>query len=140
MQCEVCGSRATRKSKIEGVILRVCNNCVKLGEELAKVQIRPTRKFTPKIQELEETINSDFYKIIKKERQKRNLTQEQLAKKLNEKLSVIRRIEDGWEPPLRLIRKLEKFFNLNLIEASPQMSTKKIEKKKLTIGDIVEIK
>jgi len=33
--CEVCGSKkADRKAKIEKAILRVCDECVKLGEEI----------------------------------------------------------------------------------------------------------
>lgn len=141
MNCEICGSEnANRKSKIEGVILNVCDKCVKLGEELARIQIRPSKKFIPKI-ELEEMIKLDFYQTIKKERQKMNLTQEQLAKKLNEKSSVIKRIEEGWEPHVKLIKKLEKFFNIRLTEIPQTKSLeKKQERKKLTIGDVAEIK
>jgi uncharacterized protein (TIGR00270 family) len=69
-----------------------------------------------------------------------NLTQEQLAKKLNEKSSVIKRIEEGWEPPPTLIRKIEKFFNIKLTEEIEEKPlNKKTEKKKLTIGDVVEV-
>ena len=35
LDCEVCGSdKANRKAKIEGSVLRVCDKCVKLGEEI----------------------------------------------------------------------------------------------------------
>jgi len=69
------------------------------------------------------------------------LKQEDLAKKLNEKSSIIKRVEEGWEPPSNLIRKLEKFFNIKLTE-KPEEKTleKKIDKKKLTVGDVVEIR
>jgi putative transcription factor len=72
---------------------------------------------------------------------KRNLTQEDLAKKLNEKVSILKRIEDGWEPPLNVVKKLERFFNIELTEEAEE---KKIEKKTsktdLTIGDVVEVR
>jgi len=69
-----------------------------------------------------------------------NLTQEELAKKLKEKASIIKRIEEGWEPPLKLINKIEKFFNIKLREQiEEKVLEKKSDSKKLTIGDIVEV-
>ena len=70
-----------------------------------------------------------------------NLKQEDLAKKLNEKLSVIKRVEEGWEPTPILISKLEKFFNIKLTENAQEKSLeKKTKKEKLTIGDVVEVR
>ena len=139
MQCEVCGSRySRRRAKIEGVILRVCSNCVKLGEELPVVEIKKVKK---KIQKIEEKIiKPNFSFIIKEKREKMKLTQEQLANKLNEKLSIIRKIENGWEPSSKLIEKLEKLFKIKLFEVPKEEYIEKQERKNLTIGDIVEIK
>ncbi len=68
------------------------------------------------------------------------LKQENLAKKINEKMSTIKRVEEGWEPPSSLIKKLEKFFNIKLTEKPEEKSLeKKTDKKKLTVGDVVEI-
>jgi len=89
---------------------------------------------------METTIKSNFHLLVKNERTKRNLTQEELAKKLNEKESIIKRIEDGWEPSLDVIKKLERFFNINLTEEIEEKQIeKKTDKTELTIGDIVEI-
>ena len=69
------------------------------------------------------------------------LKQEELAKKINEKSSIIKRIEEGWRPPLNLIKKLEKFFNIKLTEKLEESALeKKINKEKLTVGDVVEIR
>jgi putative transcription factor len=69
-----------------------------------------------------------------------NLTQEELAKKLKEKASVIKRIEEGWEPPLKLINKIEKFFDIKLREKiEEKILDKKSNSTNLTIGDIVEV-
>ena len=79
--------------------------------------------------------------LIKKERTKRNFTQEEIAKKLNEKESIIKRIEDGWEPSLITIKKLEKFFNIKLTEKVEEKQIEnKTDRKELTIGDVVEVK
>jgi len=69
-----------------------------------------------------------------------NLTQEELAKKLKEKASVIKRTEEGWEPPLKLIKKIEKFFDIELREEiEEEILEKKSDSKRLTIGDVVEV-
>jgi len=45
MLCEVCGSKnANRKAKIEKAILTVCNECVKLGEEIPTFIKKETKK------------------------------------------------------------------------------------------------
>lgn len=67
------------------------------------------------------------------------LTQEQLAKKLKEKMSVIKRIEDGWKPSLTLIRKLERFFNIKLTEELEEEHFERKPRKDITIGDVVEV-
>jgi putative transcription factor len=141
-ECVICGSKnATKKAKIEGVIVNVCEKCLKFGEEILSVEIKPSKKVIPKLEELDILIREDFNKIVKREREKMKLSQEELAKKIGEKESVVSRIEEGWEPPLNIIRKLERFFNIQLTE---KVEEGKIERKpkrrKLTIGDIVEIR
>ena len=69
-----------------------------------------------------------------------NLTQEELAKKLKEKASIIKRVEEGWEPPTKLINKIEKFFDIKLREKiEEKVLEKKSDSKELTIGDVVEV-
>jgi putative transcription factor len=141
-ECELCGSKnATRKTKIDGAVLTACEDCVRLGEEIPVVELKPARKAIPRLEGLEKSVKANFHIMIKNERAKRNLTQEDLAKKLNEKSSIIKRIEEGWEPSLSVIKKLEKFFNIKLTE---EVEEKQVEKKtdnaKLTIGDVVEIR
>jgi len=140
-ECELCGSKdAKRKTKIDEAILSVCDNCVSFGEEIPVIEFKSVKKEIPKIQELEKVIKNNFHIIIKNSREKMNLTQKQLAKKLSEKASSIKRIEEGWEPHLGLINKLEKFFNIQLIEEMEEKTLgKRIERKKLTIGDVVEV-
>ena len=140
-ECELCGSKdARRKTKIDNAILNVCDKCVGFGEEIKPPAVMKIRKNIPKIAEPEEVLKPDFSNIIRKAREKTGLKQDALAKRLNEKSSVIKRLEEGWEPSPILINKLEKFFNIKITETTGESSSgKKIKKEKLTIGDVVEI-
>lgn len=140
-ECEVCGARASRKAKIEDVVMDVCDVCVQLGEEIIKPVVRAVKRPARIPEELDIVIKSDLGRVVKKEREKMGLTQEQLAKKLMLRASVITRIESGWEPPLPIVEKLERFFKRKFKEKAEAHEVKgKAEGKALTIGDIVEIK
>ena len=139
VECVLCGSKATRRAKVEGSILDVCDECVKFGEEVPRIEIKKTKKKIPQL-ESEDMLVRDFHKIIRKSRENKKLTQEELAKKMKEKVSVIKRIEDGWEPPIKLIEKIEKYFKIKLREKIEENSiNKKTDSRKLTIGDIIEV-
>lgn len=138
-ECELCGAKATRKAKVEGTVLDVCDDCVKFGEAVDKVDFKKKIPI-PKLEGSEQVMVKDFHKTIRRSREKKKLTQEELAKKLNEKASVIKRIEEGWQPPNKLIEKIEKFFNLKLREEAVEtLKQKKAGSQKLTIGDIIEV-
>lgn len=139
-ECEICGNKATRKAKIESAVLSVCNECVKLGKEIIKIKPKPKKPATLP-EELNLIIKDNFSFLIRQNREKKQLTQEQLASSIKEKASIIKRMEDGWEPPLSVIKKLERFFDIKLMgEISEEKITKKEEKEELTIGDVIKVK
>lgn len=139
-ECELCEAKADKKAKIEGAILNVCSKCVNLGEEIKSVMPIVKRKEIKLPEELDLVIVDDFASLIKNAREKKALSQEKLAKAISEKASVIKRIEEGWEPSLKIARKLENFLEIKLIESVPKVSLKKKDETKgLTIGDIIEI-
>jgi putative transcription factor len=139
VECVLCGSKATRKAKVEGTIIDVCDDCVKFGKEIPRIEFKKTNKAIPEIED-DDILVKDFHKIIRKARERKKLTQEELAKKLKEKASVIKRIEEGWKPSMKLIEKIEKFFEIKLREKIEEnILDKKLNSKNLTIGDIVEI-
>ncbi len=111
------------------------------GEEIPIVELREEKRIIPKLEEMDQAIKSNFRLLVKSERAKRNLTQEDLAKKLNEKVSLIKRVEEGWEPPLNIVKKLERFFNIELTEELEEKQIEsKTDKTELTIGDVVEVR
>ncbi|MEM5814226.1 MAG: multiprotein-bridging factor 1 family protein [Candidatus Aenigmatarchaeota archaeon] len=142
-ECEVCGKAgAGRKAKIEGVIMTVCDKCVSMGEEImAPVKIVFEKKQERVPEEMLISVKKDLGQIVKNRREKMGLSQEELARRLLLNVQVINRIEKGWMPPLATVDVLEKFLKASLTERVEAETIKPTKGgKKLTLGDIVEIK
>ena len=152
MHCEMCGAETSLfKALIEGTELKVCSNCAKFGKIKGKVrQPETSKKAKKEIKEEEEpevieTIVPGYSGRVKKARESAGLKQEELAKKLNEKESIIHKIETGhYEPDIALAKKLERFFKIALVE---EQKVEKQEKQKtafsaegFTIGDIIKLR
>jgi len=147
MNCELCGKDTSLvKADIEGTILDVCTTCGAFGN-IVKLQTphllrkRPTR--LPKELQSTETVVSNFAQIIKSAREQKKLTQKIFAKKLNEKESVVHKIETGsLTPSIELARKLERILHIILIETIKEspLENKKEKSGAMTIGDIIKKK
>ena len=144
--CELCGRKAELVDAIvEGSLISVCSNCSKFGvivkkKETPKESIRFTR--LPE-DEVNEFVVDDYSAKTKSAREKSGLTQEELARKLNIKESVVHKIESkSLIPSLDLARKLEIVLKIKLIERSRGYEKKNIsfKNKDLTIGDLVNLK
>ncbi len=151
MQCEMCGKEARLfKTRIEGTVLNVCRSCSAYGEVISEVkrEVLPKRKIKPKKPEPEVIfiVDENYPQIIKERREKLGLKQEELARKISEKESVINKLESGsMIPNLKLAKKLERFLKVKLIseelaevKPSPQQSPKL--KETYTMGDFITIK
>jgi len=71
------------------------------------------------------------------------LTITELSKKLNEKESVLKKIEANlMEPNEEVLKKIESFLGVNLRQVYEEKFERKSEKKrpKLTLGDVVKVK
>ena len=69
----------------------------------------------------------------------KKLTQEELGKKLNEKMSIIKKIEnEELEPGLVLAKKLENFLSVKLV--NEDRGEIDFKDKKLTVGDLLKLK
>jgi len=61
-------------------------------------------------------IVEDYNEIVRKARVSLGLTQEELAKQIGEKATIIKKIESGeFRPSISLARKLEKFLRVMLL-------------------------
>jgi len=158
-ECSICGSIIWGKGVkvlIEGAKITVCQACAKHGKKIYIPQISKPKqkkslqtKSTFKKLELDDGLEivSDYHHKIRKARQSLSLNQDHFAQKLNEKPSLMRRIEAGKvEPTIKLAKKIERVYNIKLLkkiddpEASVQ--TDKFLKRSTgrSLGDIAFIK
>jgi putative transcription factor len=147
--CEMCGREvaATTPVRVEGTVLRLCATCGRFGTAVeptpAPMSSAPTRgdgargspSFGPPVvrgfagrraserdlfaepPELE--LASDWSRRIRAARERLGWTPEDLAKRLNEKKSVVLKMESGsFHPPDPTVRKLEHLLKIRL-RASP---------------------
>ena len=155
MQCETCGKpiREGKKVKLEGSIVITCADCAAYGtvvgdvkrEEKKVVKPSPQVKAEVKLSVPEETeaLVEDYNVRIRTAREKRQMKQEDLAKVLNEPVSVIHRVESGrFEPGDALLKKLEHHLGIRLIEKTGGLASliKRGDSKDLTFGDVVVVK
>ncbi len=149
MECEICGREIKGRSYtiiVEGSEMVVCAKCKEYGSEkpyteVKKITIKKKVKEQKPIEFVEELIEN-FSQVIRREREKRGWSQAELAKKIQEKESLIRKIENGEiTPEPDVVEKLEKLFDIKLREKVPEV---KVELKKSnlkpTLGDVVVIR
>src|SRR3990172_6427976 len=108
MECEICGTVIKGnpiRVTVEGTVLDVCSKCAHYWKPQDKWtpvsrKISPTERVIvahrPKrdvFDKLEDEIIPDYAQIIKKARESQGLTIEELASKMMEKATLIRKIE-----------------------------------------------
>lgn len=162
--CEICGreSQSTREIVLEGARLQACNRCSKLGEPVHRpkpagitrtVSHKPraassrrssviprspqTRAYRPELVPVE-----NFSTLIRKARERSGMSQKEVAQKLNERSSVITKVESGKMPPtISLARKLERLFKLTLLEEAESVDLSPgTSKSTTTFGDVVQVR
>jgi putative transcription factor len=117
----------------------VCKACSSFG------QIIPEKKPAPQVvlpQEKEEYELVDGYgEMIKKAREKMNLTRKELAIKMKVKENILKRIEaEELVPEEDLAKRIEKELGVKILQKVESSSPKKeFKQAKLTIGDVAKI-
>ncbi len=146
MDCELCGRPDAKIiALVEGVEMNVCEKCSKHGKIIRVIteEKETAKSIKTEKAEVELEVVDDFAEIIRKERERRGMTLKQLAAAIAEKESYIDRIEkDEVIPSEKVARKLEKFFNIKLLEevVVSKESKEKTADEALTLGDVIEIK
>ena len=149
-KCQLCGEETDSrvKAKIEGAVMKVCDSCSDIGEKIqtkSKKSGKKKKKKRRKTSKTEEKVLANNYgKKIREEREDRELTMEELANQMNEKTSVIRKVEqEELKPDKSLAGKFSKKLGLNLY-VNPQVSdyddTDDGDSRKATLGDVANIK
>ena len=168
MQCEVCGKGIIGKpykTIIEGARLVVCQDCSVLGSiswELKIPKLKLPRRNVQKQQRrrlqkstkgqkspLDSSMElaQDYGIRIKKAREKSASTHEDLGRRINEKISVLKKLENQkMKPDDRLVEKLQRALKIQLLVPRTDESftshepSKITPSKTLTLGDLIKKK
>jgi uncharacterized protein (TIGR00270 family) len=147
--CELCGKKDAKFScEIEGTMMKVCEDCSKFGKVKGKSQTRIviTEKKKPEVKESIYIFLPGFGALIKGARERLGLKQEEFAKKLNLRESLLHQMEsEHFKPDVETAKRLEKALHIKIMEEvkdeednGKSSNTKKSEG--LTFGDMMKIK
>jgi len=150
MNCEMCGRETELyETIVEGTKLEVCKDCSSFGNVVAKKE-GIEEKVKPWISEKrilpgeKEIVVDDCANIVKSARERKKMTQKDLAMAIAEKESVIHKIESGQIIPwMKTAKKLEQFLRVKLItkyEGNSEGVRIDFKDNTMTIGDILKIK
>ena len=162
MRCEVCGHKIRNspiRAEIEGAKLTVCMECSKHGktireEETELWQTAPKKpltpiSFTPKKKtmqakvEITQEVVEGYDAKIRQAREKLGLSHEELGKKINEKASVVSKLETGkMRPNNMLATKLEHALKIKLLVSIKEEISHEFPKspsRKTTLGDLIRL-
>ena len=161
MECEICGKPVPEnnpiRAKIEGSVMVVCKECSRLGK-IQKAPPKPKFRKQEKNKRPKSTRNKsysrndepsdelieDFNNEVRKAREAKNWSREDLGKKINERVSVITRIETGkMTPDTKLTRKLENALDITLLEKIENVDLNQFinnSSGERTLGNIMKIK
>lgn len=140
----------------------VCSECAHYGTRLWETEkskpknlpMSPPKpktmlKIAPSQKPTEETLEliGDYPKRVRHAREKLGLSHEDLGKKINEKVSLLKKIETGkMKPTQRLAEKLERTLKIKLFAplTEPKLPQKALaiarQKQELTLGDLIKTK
>ncbi len=166
MRCEVCGRKIHEQPNrvvIEGARLMVCNECAKHGkttwEEAPKpkltvpspvirqvipqgpIQVKK-RVLRARVDTSKETVEN-YDEVIREAREHLGLSHEDLGLKINERASVLRKIETRkMSPDNLLVSKLEHFLRVKLLvpvaDEKVKSNALKPADRELTLGDLIK--
>jgi putative transcription factor len=147
MPCEMCGKEVPARFGEDAAPPVPKDEPVASGP--AAVSAPPPRTFVHHgrkkdvLSRSEMELADDYNRRIIQGRRKKDLTQEELAKRINEKKSVISRLETGeMRPSDRLVKKLEKELDVRLmerVEYQVETTKKRAASGGVTLGDLIRM-
>mgnify|MGYP002278007000 CR=1 FL=1 len=170
-QCEMCGAEkaSLTTTKVEGAELELCSDCSDFGTEVrtessssastkystssssssssssgsagsSSSSSSSSRRRRDMFDDME-TVTGDYDDRIRKARESAGLSQEDLASDINEKASVIRKLERGDILPSDGVQqKLEKKLGISLVEGESvdDADWESSSSGSMTLGDVVK--
>ena len=144
--CEMCGKNTGDLFliSIEGSKLQVCETCSRSGKMLGKVREAPKpREIIITKEKPESEIINNYDAIIHNRREAQGLSLEDFAKKINESVSTMKKIEAGkLQPSERTAEKIDRALKIKLYQIVKRESIEmeKKQNKALTLEDIAFVK
>ena len=148
--CEMCGKESYLVLiDIEGGELKVCSNCTKYGTIKKKIGSSSKLPFKHKSttkEPVEFKVVNEYASLIRIAREKRGMKQEDFAKLLNERESIVAKWEQGTlKPRIEVARRVGRVLKINLVENEEGDVSSLIEKKQNssgepTLGDFVKVR
>jgi putative transcription factor len=145
-ECELCGRPmdVAYVVMVEDVELRVCAKDAK-GKKVLRTsedeRARTKHKTTMPKKEEEQTLVENFGKVIQKARERMQLPIKVLAEMINEKETLLSRVEkEETLPSVTLTKKLEKALGIKLVEGEPEAKERvsfENRSDKATLGDFL---
>ena len=139
MICEMCGKDAASLTpvRVEGSVLQLCADCAKFGQAVVRPATAPAVRdrddayaeprgplaFRPRRTEERDVfsdmpdmeLSPDWSKRIRQQRERLGWTPEEFGKRLNEKKSLVLKVESGsFRPPDATLRKIERLLKIRL--------------------------
>ena len=116
--CELCGSAITGEVipiVVESVVMKVCRPCSKHGKPYVKQ--REKRPAGERFSLTLTSVKEDYSKLISEARERMGLTQDELARKIEEDGTVIKLLEQRkFKPDQAMAKKLEELLKISLVE------------------------
>lgn len=143
----MCGrQQATVRASIEGSLLSVCEGCGKYGKIAGRIHVATEKKKEEKTiaaEEETEFVVANIGTLLKGKRESLGLKQEEFARKIAVKESILHKIETGhFIPGIGEAKRIEKALGLRLTETveAVENAVPQAKKDQLTLGDMIKIK
>ena len=158
--CEICGSSkvSTKRASSNGRDIVACERCMKaaglkpnitgipqasnpgnvrgfggyggMGRAGKDIMVREEKELAP-----------DFGSRVIEARRNRGIDQRELARGISERVNIIQRVERGQHPGDSVIRKLERFLDIELMVARTKDEDRQVRPgggKSMTLGDFIQ--
>ncbi len=165
-ECDICGSTGeVRKMIIEGATVSACRRCQAFGKDIPSKKSNLTRKTPSSVKQApfpakrsenyrrmpsrsrkpEKMLIDNFGEAITQARSKKGLSRRELGMQINERESLLVRIEhERLTPSDSVIDKIERALDINLyteaVEDSSGLEYQDLKTDKTTLGLVAKIK
>ena len=142
--CDMCGRQESLvTADVEGVEMKVCQNCSRFGTVRKRAD---AMRVSQKKMHTEPAFRlaGNYASLLRQAREKQGLSQEDFARFLQEKESIVSKWEQGrMQPSVEVARRLEKILGVSLVMEDVEQSFEKEKSARtdgFTLGDFMKVR